>query len=120
MPDKTDISLDSADGLDIRRDGPDEDDAETMYDPDGIEVSRGRELGLGLGARDLALQRDPKGDGPSFVDGEVERLDGDDISAADDISGSDANALDIDEDFDTEETGPEAERLDDRATSHPR
>lgn len=120
MPDNTDISLDSADGINERLDGPDEDDAEAMYDPDNIEVSRARELGLGMGAIDLARQNDPTGDGPSFADGDVERLSRDDLSAADDISGSDANALDIDEDFDTEDSGPEAERLDDRATSRPR
>lgn len=120
MPDNTDISLDSADGINERLDGPDEDDAESMYDPDDIEVSRGRELGLGMGARDLARQNDAHGDGPGFADGDVERLSSDEISAADDISDSDANALDIDEDFDTEDTGPEAERLDDRSTSKAR
>lgn len=116
MPDHTDISLDSADGQHIRLDGPDEDDAEAMYDPDEIEVSRGRELGLGVGARDLALQNDPVGAGPATIDGDVERLSRDEISAADSIGDSDASDLSIDEEFDTEDDGPEAERLDDRAT----
>jgi hypothetical protein len=119
MPDKTDISLDSADGVNERLDGPDEDDAEAMYDPDNIEVSRARELGLGMGAIDLARQNDVT-EGASFADGDVERMSSDELTAADDISGSDANALDIDEDFDTEDNGPDAERLDDRATSRPR
>jgi len=120
MPDHTDISLDSADGVDIRLDGPDEDDSEAMYDPDNIEISRGRELGLGVGARDLAGQNDPRGTGGASSDGGVERLSSDEISAADSIGDNDANMLDIDEEFDTEDSGPEAERLDDRATSHPR
>jgi hypothetical protein len=120
MPDNTDISLDSADGIHERLDGPDEDDAEAMYDPDGIESSRGRELGLGLGARDLESQRDPRSAGSSSGSDGVERIGSDDISAADVISDNDANMLDIDEEFDTEDSGPEAERLDDRATSHPR
>lgn len=120
MPDPTDISLDSADGMHVRLDGPDEDDRESMYDPDDIEVSRGRELGLGVGARDLARQNDPRASGRSSRDGDVERLGSDEISAADVIGDNDANMLDIDEDFDTEDSGPEAERLDDRATSHPR
>ena len=119
MPDKTDISLDSADGINERLDGPDEDDAEAMYDPDNIEVSRARELGLGMGAIDLARQNDLTED-TSFADGDVARMSRDELTAADDISDSDANSLDIDENFDTEDDGPEAERLDDRATSRPR
>ena len=74
MPDNTDISLDRADGINERLDGPDEDDAEAMYDPDEIEVTRGRELGLGVGARDLARQNDLPFEGHSYADGDVERL----------------------------------------------
>ncbi len=36
-----------------------EDAAESTYDPSDLEVTRGREQGLGVGARDLARQRDP-------------------------------------------------------------
>jgi hypothetical protein len=82
--------------------GPDEDDAESMYDPTEIEASRARELGLGVGARDLARQRDVQGDGPGFADGDVERLSSDEISADADISDSDANHLEVDEEFDSE------------------
>jgi hypothetical protein len=103
MPDNTDISLDSADGINERLDGPDEDDAEAIYDPDNIEVTRGRELGLGVGARDLARQNDVPGDGPGYADGDVERLSSDEISADADISDSDANHLEIDEEFDSED-----------------
>ena len=38
-----------------------EDPPETTYDPSTVEVDRGREQGLGMGARDLARQRDPGG-----------------------------------------------------------
>jgi hypothetical protein len=95
--------------------GPDEDDAESMYDPTEIEASRARELGLGLGERDLRRQRDVPGDGPGFADGDVERLSSDQLSADADISDSDANHLEIDEEFDSEDDSPDAERLDDRA-----
>lgn len=120
MPDHTDISLDSADGVDVRLDGPDEDDSEAMYDPDNIEISRGRELGLGVGARDLAGQNDPRATGRSSRDGDVERIGSDEISAADVITGTDANMLDIDEEFDSHDDDPDAVPLDHRATSHPR
>lgn len=36
----------------------DDDPPEDHYEPDPIEVTRAREQGLGMGARDLALQRD--------------------------------------------------------------
>jgi hypothetical protein len=36
-----------------------EDAPEDRYDPSEVEVTRARELGLGMGARDLARQRDP-------------------------------------------------------------
>jgi hypothetical protein len=35
-----------------------EDDKPDAYDPSALEVTRGREQGLGVGARDLKLQRD--------------------------------------------------------------
>lgn len=68
MPDPdTDISAESRLGTDLvlehedgaMRDGPDEDDVEAAYDPTGVEASRARELGLGMGQRDLERQRDP-------------------------------------------------------------
>jgi hypothetical protein len=83
MPDNTDISLDSADGIHERLDGPDEDDAEAIYDPDNIEVSRARELGLGMGAIDLARQNDAPSDGPGYDDGDVEQMTPAQIKAAD-------------------------------------
>jgi hypothetical protein len=36
-----------------------EDDKPDAYDPSDLEATRGREQGLGMGARDLARQRDP-------------------------------------------------------------
>jgi hypothetical protein len=36
-----------------------QDPPEDRYDPSELEVTRGREQGLGVGARDLARQRDP-------------------------------------------------------------
>lgn len=53
----TDLVLEHEDGA--TREGPDEDDAEAAYDPTGVEASRARELGLGMGQRDLERQRDP-------------------------------------------------------------
>ena len=38
------------------RTGPDD-----VYNPSAVEVTRGREQGLGVGARDLQLQGDPAG-----------------------------------------------------------
>jgi hypothetical protein len=35
-----------------------EDDKPDAYDPSELEATRGREQGLGVGAKDLALQRD--------------------------------------------------------------
>ncbi len=96
------INPNSADPDHFDPEGPDEDDAESMYDPTEIEASRARELGLGVGARDLARQRDAPGDGPGFADGDVERLSSDEISADADISDSDADRLEIDEEFDSE------------------
>jgi len=116
MPDPdTDISAASRDDLpDLE--GPAEDDAEAAYDPDGIEASRARELGLGVGERDLQRQRDVRGSGGASLDGGAERMNSDDIAAADVLADNDANDLGIDEEFDSEDDGPEAERLDDRAT----
>ena len=73
-----------------------------------------------MGAIDLARQNDPQDDGPSLANGDVERMNRDDLSTAENISGSDANALGIDKDFDTQDDGPEVERLADCATSRPR
>jgi hypothetical protein len=36
-----------------------EDDKPDVYDPSDLEATREREQGLGMGARDLARQRDP-------------------------------------------------------------
>ena len=36
--------------------GPDD-----VYNPTAVQVTRGREQGLGVGARDLQMQRDPSG-----------------------------------------------------------
>jgi len=88
MPDRTQVNLDAADGIEEPLDGPDEDDAEAMYDP-GVAK-----------------------EGASFG--------GDTLSADADISDNDANHLEIDEEFDSEDAGPEAERLDDRSTSRVR
>ncbi len=35
-----------------------EDDKDDVYDPSKVEATRGREQGLGMGAKDLARQRD--------------------------------------------------------------
>ena len=43
---------------------------DSVYDPSTIEVTRGREQGLGMGAEDLARQRDPKG----AAGGDAQRL----------------------------------------------
>jgi hypothetical protein len=116
MPDpETDISAESRDYLpDLE--GPADDDAEAAYDPDSIEASRARELGLGVGERDLQRQQDVHGSGGPSPEGDVERLSPDEIAAADALADNDANDLGIDEEFDSEDDGPEAERLDDRAT----
>ena len=97
--------------------GPAEDDAEAMYDPDEIEASRARELGLGVGARDLERQRDPHGSGGATYDGDVERLNRDELTATDAIGESDANDLSIDEEFDDPDQG--SERHDNRVTGGP-
>ena len=38
-----------------------DEDREKTYDPSTVEIDRGRQQGLGMGARDLAGQRDPQG-----------------------------------------------------------
>ena len=37
-----------------------DEDREKTYDPSTAEIDRGRQQGLGMGARDLAGQRDPQ------------------------------------------------------------
>ena len=103
MPDPdTDISSASAD---FRHDleGPAEDDIESSFDPDEIEASRARELGLGVGARELNLQRDVHGSGAPSADGDVERMSADEIRAADSIADNDASDLGIEEEFDNDD-----------------
>jgi hypothetical protein len=48
-----------------------EDDKPNRYDPSELEATRGREQGLGVGARDLQRQRDAKRPTPPFDEGEV-------------------------------------------------
>jgi hypothetical protein len=69
------LNPNAADPAHVDPEGRGADDAESVYDPTEIEASRARELGLGMGARDLARQRDVQGDGPPTE--EVERLTGD-------------------------------------------
>ena len=57
---------------------PQKDAAETNSDPSDIEVSRGRELGLGVGARDLARQRDVHTGDDVEEEGGVEKITPDD------------------------------------------
>jgi hypothetical protein len=57
------------DNTDIDPDGPEEDAAADVYDPDEVEVTRGRQQGLGVGARDLKLQQDRQ---PSVSGADVE------------------------------------------------
>ena len=110
MPDPdTDISAASRGDELPDLEGPAEDDAEAAYDPDGIEASRARELGLGVGERDLQRQRDVYGDGPATREGDVERLTADEV-----LTGDDASDLGVDEAFDSEDE--DGERQDDRAT----
>jgi hypothetical protein len=40
------------------------DPTDSDYDPTSVEVNRGREQGLGMGAKDLAYQADPTGGVP--------------------------------------------------------
>ena len=59
------------------RDGPDEDDDEAAYDPDGVEPSRARELGLKGGREQPVFDR-------AEVDDEIETI-------RDDIDPPDVN-----------------------------
>ena len=45
--------------------GPDDGQLSDHYEPDALEATRAREQGLGVGARELNLQRDP---GADYVD----------------------------------------------------
>ena len=42
-----------------------EDDKADVYDPSAIEATRGREQGLGVGAKDLQRQRDAQRPAPA-------------------------------------------------------
>ena len=56
------------------------DPVESDYDPTSVEVNRGRQQGLGMGAKDIAYQADaPGGDtfGPGEPGGDGETLIGD-------------------------------------------
>lgn len=66
IPDPESAQGDDIDVDDARADGPDD-----VYNPSEVQVTRGREQGLGMGARDLQLQRDAHG-GDS--ESETERL----------------------------------------------
>jgi hypothetical protein len=66
-PDFERVQTDDAPGHEARSyqtpegvdEGPrDDDPPEDHYEPDPVEVTRAREQGLGMGARDLQLQRD--------------------------------------------------------------
>ena len=66
IPDPESAQGDDVDVDDAQADGPDD-----VYNPSDVQVTRGREQGLGMGARDLLMQRDAHGsDGES----ETERL----------------------------------------------
>jgi hypothetical protein len=45
---------------------------EHNFEPSEVEATRGREQGLGMGARELAAQRDPGGTTAADEDAEVE------------------------------------------------
>jgi hypothetical protein len=47
-----------------------EDDKKDVYDPSELEATRGREQGLGVGARDLARQRDAARPAPAADEAE--------------------------------------------------
>jgi len=57
---------------------PEDDKPEATYDPSDIEATRGRQLGLGVGARDLQRQRDVHTGDDVDSDGGAERLTPDD------------------------------------------
>ena len=60
MSDTQDPERAQGDDVDVARSnagsGPDD-----VYNPTEVQVTRGREQGLGMGARDLHLQQDPQG-----------------------------------------------------------
>ena len=62
----------SAQGDDIDVDDPNAGQGpDDVYNPTAVQVTRGREQGLGMGAKDLGLQQDPTG---GDDEGETERL----------------------------------------------
>ena len=63
-----------------------DEDREKTYDPSTVEIDRGRQQGLGMGARDLAGQRDPQVAAPA-EDAE-EDADTGDAAAAEDEKGA--------------------------------
>ena len=56
LPDPESAQGDDVDVDDAQAGGPDD-----VYNPSHVQVTRGREQGLGMGARDLQLQQDPAG-----------------------------------------------------------
>lgn len=56
IPDPESAQGDDVDVDDAQADGPDD-----VYNPSDVQVTRGREQGLGMGARDLLMQRDAHG-----------------------------------------------------------
>ena len=56
IPDPESAQGDDVDVDDAQADGPDD-----VYKPSDVQVTRGREQGLGMGARDLLMQGDPHG-----------------------------------------------------------
>jgi hypothetical protein len=57
-PGAEDRSIQYPEGIPDPGEAIDEDAPEDRYEPSAIEATRGREQGLGMGARDLARQRD--------------------------------------------------------------
>ncbi len=94
MPDpETDISNASADFRHDDTDAPEGEAVETSFAPDAVEASRARELGLGVGERELGLQRDAESAGAASSDDEVEVLSPEEIEVAD----NDAEAQEAEE-----------------------
>lgn len=65
-PDPEALQGDDADVDAANASGPDD-----VYNPSAVQVTRGREQGLGMGAKDLGLQQDPHG---GDEESETERL----------------------------------------------
>ena len=63
-----------------------DEDRETTYDPSTVEIDRGRQQGLGMGAKDLQGQRDPQG-APAATDAEEDE-DGGETDAAEADKGA--------------------------------